>query len=131
MKLRLIISVVTRRKVSCLNLFSVDYQKKPSICIKKMLIKIEYELVKSLMDEQLLSEIYFIYSRSFVQTVHSHFTPFNFLITLLSMLSFTADFIWCGKQFHILEPNPRKLLISNLTWLFLGTFMFCLYLSLG
>ena len=42
-----------------------------------------------------------------------------------------GHFLRSGKEFHNLGPNPRKLVIPNLTWLVLGVFMFCLYLSLG
>ena len=59
-------------------------------------------------------------------------TLLSILITiLLDVIRFSVDFIWCGKEFHILGPNTRMFFVPNLSWLIFRISEVSLYLSLG
>ena len=53
------------------------------------------------------------------------------LTILLNVIRFSVDFIWCGKEFHILGPNTRMFFVPNLSWLVFRISEVSLYLSLG
>ena len=38
-------------------------------------------------------------------------TPFQLLINFLKASKFSADFMWCGSEFHILGPKLLRLLV--------------------
>ena len=49
------------------------------------------------------------------------------LAILLNVIRFSVDFIWCGKEFHILRPNTRMFFVPNLSWLVFGISEVSLY----
>ena len=55
-------------------------------------------------------------------------TLLSILLTiLLNVIRFSVDFIWCGKEFHILGPNTRMFFVPNLSWLVFGISEVSLY----
>ena len=45
------------------------------------------------------------------QTTQLQDTPFQLLIIFLKVSKFSADFTWCGREFHILGPKLLRLLV--------------------
>ena len=55
-------------------------------------------------------------------------TLLSILLTiLLNVIRFSVDFIWCGKEFHILGPNTHMFFVPNLSWLVFGISEVSLY----
>ena len=45
------------------------------------------------------------------QTTQLQDTPIQLLIIFLKVSKFSADFTWCGGEFHILGPKLLRLLV--------------------
>ena len=61
----------------------------------------------------------------YLQTLHIHFFPFQFLIAFLYS-SRCSQFLMCpGSEFQILEPSEVKLFVPKVVWFGLGVFKLC------
>ena len=57
-----------------------------------------------------LINFYEMFSRP--QTTQLQDKLFQLLITFLKVFKFSADYTWCGREFHILVPKLLRLLVS-------------------
>ena len=72
-----------------------------------------------------LTSFYEMFSRP--QTTRLQDTPSQLLI-FLQASKFSADFRWCGREFHILAPKLLRLLVPEVTRLTTRISKFDLYL---
>ena len=56
-----------------------------------------------------LINFYEMFSRP--QTTQLQDAPFQLLKIFLKVFKFSADFVWCGREFHILGPKLLKFLV--------------------